>query len=179
MAKALYRKYRPKRFSDVIGQDAICAALKNQVSSGKVSHAYMLTGIRGTGKTTLAKILSKAVNCPNQKDGEPCCECDVCRGIDTGAILDVTEIDAASNNSVDDIRQLKEESSFAPAVCRYRIYIIDEVHADSECVGSAPQDNRRTASPHHVYPRYHRYTESARHDPLKMPEIRSAQDICR
>ena len=128
MAKALYRKYRPKRFSDVIGQDAICAALKNQVSSGKVSHAYMLTGIRGTGKTTLAKILSKAVNCPNQKDGEPCCECDVCRGIDTGAILDVTEIDAASNNSVDDIRQLKEESSFAPAVCRYRIYIIDEVH---------------------------------------------------
>ena len=128
MAKALYRKYRPRTFSGVIGQDAVCTTLKNQVASGKVSHAYMLTGIRGTGKTSIAKILSKAVNCPNQKDGEPCCECDICRGIDSGSILDVTEIDAASNNSVDDIRQLKEESYFAPAVCRYRIYIIDEVH---------------------------------------------------
>ncbi|MGI5888230.1 MAG: DNA polymerase III subunit gamma/tau [Oscillospiraceae bacterium] len=137
MAKALYRRYRPKRFSDVIGQDAVCRTLKNQVRTGRISHAYILTGIRGTGKTTIAKILSRAVNCLDPQDGEPCGECSVCRGLEDGSILDVTEIDAASNNSVDDIRQLREESSFAPTVCRYRVYIIDEVHMLSSSAWAA------------------------------------------
>ncbi len=128
MYRALYRKWRPQVFSDVSGQNHITETLKNEISSGRLSHAYLFTGSRGTGKTTCAKILAKAVNCLNPQDGSPCNECSICRGIDDGSILDVTEIDAASNNSVDNIRDLRDEVNFTPAAAKYRVYIIDEVH---------------------------------------------------
>lgn len=128
MHKALYRKWRPQVFSDVSGQSHITETLIHEVEVGRLSHAYLFTGSRGTGKTTCAKILSKAVNCLNPQNGNPCNECEVCRGIDDGSILDVTEIDAASNNGVDNIRDLREEANFTPAVAKYRVYIIDEVH---------------------------------------------------
>ena len=128
MYQVLYRKWRPQTFSDVYGQSMITAALKNELRTGRISHAYLFTGSRGTGKTSCAKILAKAVNCTNLKDGDPCNECDICRGIDEGTILDVVEIDAASNNGVDSIRDLREEVNFTPAVTKYRVYIIDEVH---------------------------------------------------
>lgn len=128
MYQALYRKYRPKNFDEVFGQEHITATLKQEIASGRIAHAYLFTGSRGTGKTSCSKIIAKAVNCPNQKDGNPCGVCDICRGIDDGSILDVTEIDAASNNGVDNIRQLREEANFTPAVTKYRVYIIDETH---------------------------------------------------
>lgn len=128
MYRALYRKYRPSTFSDVVGQNHITQTLQNAVSSGKTSHAYLFTGSRGTGKTSCAKILAKAVNCEHTVNGNPCNECSICKGIDNGSILDVVEIDAASNNSVDNIRDLREEANFTPANAKYRVYIIDEVH---------------------------------------------------
>ena len=128
MYQALYRKYRPKSFDDVVGQAHITRTLQNEVKTGKTAHAYLFTGSRGTGKTTCSKILAKAVNCPNAVDGNPCGECDICRGIDDGSIMDVLEIDAASNNGVDNIRQLREDAFFAPGQANYRVYIIDETH---------------------------------------------------
>ena len=128
MYQVLYRKYRPQVFSDVVGQDHITRTLQQELQSGKLAHAYLFTGSRGTGKTTCAKILAKAVNCLHPENGNPCNECEVCRGIDSGTILDVMEIDAASNNGVDNIRDIRDEASFAPVNCRYRVYIIDEVH---------------------------------------------------
>ncbi len=128
MYRAFYRKYRPSTFKSVVGQEHITKTLENAVKSGKTSHAYLFTGSRGTGKTSCAKILSKAVNCLNPVDGNPCNECEICRGIDNGSILDIIEIDAASNNGVDNIRDLREEANFTPANAKYRVYIIDEVH---------------------------------------------------
>jgi len=128
MYQALYRKWRPKNFSDVYGQPHVTRTLQSQLESGRISHAYLFTGSRGTGKTTCAKILSKAVNCLNPVNGNPCNECEICRGIENGSILDVIEIDAASNNGVDNIRDLREEANFTPANAKYRVYIIDEVH---------------------------------------------------
>ncbi len=128
MYQALYRKWRPQDFSAVYGQPHVTKTLQNQLCSGRISHAYLFTGSRGTGKTTCAKILSKAVNCLSPVDGNPCNECEICRGIDNGSILDVIEIDAASNNGVDNIRDLREEANFTPANAKYRVYIIDEVH---------------------------------------------------
>ncbi len=128
MYQALYRKWRPQVFSDVSGQPHVTATLAHEVASGRLSHAYLFTGSRGTGKTSCAKILAKAVNCLAPVDGNPCCQCEICKGIDSGAVLDVIEIDAASNNGVDNIRDLREEAAFTPVKARYRVYIIDEVH---------------------------------------------------
>lgn len=128
MYLALYRKYRPKTFEDVISQPHITVTLKNEVRDNRTAHAYLFTGPRGTGKTTCSQILAMAVNCEHPKDGNPCLECDSCKAIGQGATMDVVEIDAASNNGVDNIRDLREEANYTPAQCRYRVYIIDEAH---------------------------------------------------
>ena len=128
MYRVLYRKWRPQTFADVTGQPQVTKTLQQELIAGRIAHAYLFTGSRGTGKTTCAKILAKAINCKNAQNGEPCGECDICKGIDRGSITDVAEIDAASNNGVDHIRSLREEAGFTPAVAKYRVYIIDEVH---------------------------------------------------
>ena len=128
MYRALYRKWRPQRFEDVVGQRAIVTALKNQITANRVGHAYLFTGVRGTGQTTCAKIFAKAVNCLHPVNGDPCGECEICKGIDNGRILEVVEMDAASNNGVDDIRDLRDETAYTPSACKYKVYIIDEVH---------------------------------------------------
>ncbi|MBQ6543017.1 MAG: DNA polymerase III subunit gamma/tau [Clostridia bacterium] len=128
MYRALYRKWRPQTFDDVYGQPHVTRTLKNELATGRISHAYLFTGSRGTGNTSCAKILAKAVNCLHPADGNPCNECEICKSIDNGSILDVIEIDAASNNGVDNIRDLREEANFLPASAKYRVYIIDEVH---------------------------------------------------
>lgn len=125
---ALYREFRPKTFSEMVGQEHITKTLKNQITAGRVGHAYLFNGGRGTGKTSAAKILARAINCLNPKDGEPCNECEICKGILSGSITDVVEMDAASNNSVEDIRTIREEVNFLPTIAKYRVYIIDEVH---------------------------------------------------
>ena len=126
--QALYRKYRPQTFSDVCGQEHITKTLQMEIKSGKIGHAYLFTGTRGTGKTTCAKILARAVNCSSPEEGNPCGKCDACKMILAGEATDIVEIDAASNNSVDDIRELRDQVMFAPAATKYRVYIIDEVH---------------------------------------------------
>ncbi len=128
MYQALYRKYRPQTFDDACGQSAIISTLKNELAAGKPSHAYLFTGLRGSGKTTCSKIIAKAVNCLNPQNGNPCCSCEICRGIDRDAVTDVMEIDAASNSGVDYIRELREQAFMRPVQCRKRVYIIDEVH---------------------------------------------------
>ena len=128
MYQALYRKYCPQTFDDVVGQNAVTQTLKTQLSSNKLSHAYLFTGSRGTGKTSCAKILAKAVNCENPHDGNPCNTCPSCRAIDSGACMDVLEIDAASNNGVDNVRDLRDDAIYSPSQVKMRVYIIDEVH---------------------------------------------------
>ena len=128
MYQALYRKYRPQTFDDVVGQLAVSQTLKTQLVTGKLSHAYLFTGSRGTGKTSSAKILAKAVNCTNLQDGNPCNCCEACRSIDAGSCMDVLEIDAASNNGVDNVRDLRDDAVYTPSQVKMRVYIIDEVH---------------------------------------------------
>ena len=128
MYLALYRKYRPRTFDDVISQPEIVTTLKNQIATGQNAHAYLFTGSRGTGKTTCAKILAMALNCKHPVGGNPCLECESCREIASGAATDIMEIDAASNNSVNDVHTLQEQLSYTPVSCKYRVYILDEVH---------------------------------------------------
>ena len=128
MYQALYRKWRPKTFADVIGQAHITETLRRQVAEGRTSHAYLFTGTRGTGKTTCAKILAKAVNCESPAEGDPCGKCPSCLGLDSGSFLDVLELDAASNNGVDQVRALRDEAVYSPANVKKRVYIVDEVH---------------------------------------------------
>ncbi len=126
--QVLYRKYRPKTFADVVGQPQVTVTLRNELKANRLNHAYLFTGTRGTGKTSCAKILSKAVNCLSPRDGEPCCECEICKGIDSGEIFDVVEMDAASNRGIDDIRKIVEKIAFTPERGKYRVFIVDEVH---------------------------------------------------
>jgi DNA polymerase-3 subunit gamma/tau len=135
--QAFYRQYRPKTFSEVVGQQVIVRILKNQLTKNTIGHAYLFCGPRGTGKTSLAKILARAVNCLNPVEGEPCMECSSCRAITRGETIDVAEIDAASNNSVDDIRQLRDQAKYAPAILKYKVFIIDEVHTLSNSAWNA------------------------------------------
>ena len=134
---ALYRKYRPHNFDDVRGRDAIVRTLKNQIISGRIGHSYLFCGTRGTGKTTIARIFARAVNCENQQDGNPCGECPTCRAIEAEANLNVTELDAASNNSVDDIRAIVDQVEYSPTQGRFRVFIIDEVHMLSNAAFNA------------------------------------------
>lgn len=128
MYQVLYRKWRPKTFADVVGQPHVTETLKNELITGRIAHAYLFTGSRGTGKTTCAKIFAKAVNCLRPVNGNPCCECEMCRGIEDESVMDVTEMDAASNRKIEDIRDLLEEIRYTPAQAKYRVFIVDEVH---------------------------------------------------
>ncbi|MBR4131346.1 MAG: DNA polymerase III subunit gamma/tau, partial [Oscillospiraceae bacterium] len=128
MYQALYRKYRPQTFDEVVGQSGVTQTLKAQLAAGRLSHAYLFTGSRGTGKTSCAKILAKAVNCEHPEGGNPCNRCAACRSIDEGRCMDVLEIDAASNNGVDNVRSLRDDAIYPPAEVKMRVYIIDEVH---------------------------------------------------
>ncbi|MBR4112862.1 MAG: DNA polymerase III subunit gamma/tau [Ruminiclostridium sp.] len=150
MYLALYRKYRPQTFSDVISQEHITTTLKNQLKNGQTSHAYLFTGSRGTGKTTCAKILAKAINCLSPKDGNPCLECDICRAV-AEETPDIVEIDAASNTGVDNVRALKEEAVYTPLSCRYKVYIIDEVHMLSTAAFNALLKLIEEPPPHVVF----------------------------
>mgnify|MGYP000798375883 FL=1 len=129
---ALYRKFRPQTFSEMVGQEHITRTLRNQIIANRVGHAYLFNGVRGTGKTTSAKVLARAVNCLNPQDGEPCNECEICKAALDGSLTDIVEMDAASNNSVEDIRSIREEVNFLPTKAKYRVYIIDEVHMLSQ-----------------------------------------------
>ena len=130
--KALYRKFRPRIFEEVVGQTSVTQTLRNQIASGKIGHAYLFSGIRGTGKTSTAKIFSRSVNCLNPSDGNPCNVCEICQGIIDERIMDVVEIDAASNNGVDHIRELRENVKYPPSEAKYKVYIVDEVHMLSQ-----------------------------------------------
>ena len=125
---ALYRKFRPPVFEQIVGQEHITRTLRNQIVAGRVGHAYLFNGGRGTGKTSAAKVFARAVNCLNPQDGEPCNECEICKMALSGALTDIVEMDAASNNSVEDIRAIRDEVNFLPTIAKYRVYIIDEVH---------------------------------------------------
>ena len=151
MYRVLYRKWRPEKFSDVIGQRHVTVTLKNEIRSGRISHAYLFTGSRGTGKTSCAKILSRAVNCLDSTDGEPCGRCANCVGIANGSILDVVEMDAASNNSVNNIRSVLDEVVFTPSDAKYRVYIIDEVHMLSPGAFNALLKTLEEPPPHVVF----------------------------
>ncbi|NWF77052.1 MAG: DNA polymerase III subunit gamma/tau [Chloroflexi bacterium] len=150
-SEVFYRKWRPQTLSDVVGQEPVTQTLRNAVESGKIAHAYLFCGPRGTGKTSTARILAKAVNCLNQAGGEPCNACDMCRSITEGRALDVIEIDAASNRGIDEIRSLREKANYAPSLARYKVYIIDEVHMLTEAACNALLKTLEEPPPHVIF----------------------------
>jgi len=150
-SEVFYRKWRPQTLSEVLGQEPVTQTLRNAVESGKIAHAYLFCGPRGTGKTSMARILAKAVNCPNQAGGEPCNACDMCRSITEGRALDVIEIDAASNRGIDEIRSLREKANYAPSLARYKVYIIDEVHMLTEAACNALLKTLEEPPPHVIF----------------------------
>ncbi|HHY80802.1 MAG TPA: DNA polymerase III subunit gamma/tau, partial [Thermoanaerobacter sp.] len=151
MYQSLYRKYRPRSFKEVVGQEHIVRTLKNQIKLKKIGHAYLFTGTRGTGKTSVAKIFAKAVNCLNNKDGEPCNSCEICQAINNNTTMDVLEIDAASNNSVNDVRELRESVIYSPSLAKYKVYIIDEVHMLSTGAFNALLKTLEEPPPHVIF----------------------------
>lgn len=168
---ALYRKWRPTSFEEVRGQDHIVKTLKNQINSGRIGHAYLFCGTRGTGKTSIAKIFARAVNCEHPVDGSPCGECSMCRQIAEGASLNVVEIDAASNNGVENIRDIREQVQYPPTDGRYRVYIIDEVHMLRSARQCALKDAGRTAVLRYIYLGDDGGPQDPDHDPVPVPEI--------
>jgi len=150
-SEVFYRKWRPQTLSEVVGQEPVTQTLRHAVESGKIAHAYLFCGPRGTGKTSMARILAKAVNCPNQASGEPCNACDMCRSITEGRALDVIEIDAASNRGIDEIRSLREKANYAPSLARYKVYIIDEVHMLTEAACNALLKTLEEPPPHVIF----------------------------
>jgi len=150
-SEVFYRKWRPQTLSEVVGQEPVTQTLRHAVESGKIAHAYLFCGPRGTGKTSMARILAKAVNCPNQSGGEPCNACDVCCSITEGRALDVIEIDAASNRGIDEIRSLREKANYAPSLARYKVYIIDEVHMLTEAACNALLKTLEEPPPHVIF----------------------------
>jgi DNA polymerase-3 subunit gamma/tau len=150
-SEVFYRKWRPQTLSEVLGQETVTQTLRHAVESGKIAHAYLFCGPRGTGKTSMARILAKAVNCPNQSGGEPCNSCDMCRSIAEGRALDVIEIDAASNRGIDEIRSLREKANYAPSLARYKVYIIDEVHMLTEAACNALLKTLEEPPPHVIF----------------------------
>jgi DNA polymerase-3 subunit gamma/tau len=150
-SEVFYRKWRPQTLSEVLGQEPVTQTLRHAVESGKIAHAYLFCGPRGTGKTSMARILAKAVNCPNQAGGEPCNACDMCRSITEGRALDVIEIDAASNRGIDEIRSLREKANYAPSLAHYKVYIIDEVHMLTEAACNALLKTLEEPPPHVIF----------------------------
>jgi len=150
-SEVFYRKWRPQTLSEVVGQEPVTQTLRHAVEGGKIAHAYLFCGPRGTGKTSTARILAKAANCPNQADGEPCNTCDMCRSITEGRALDVIEIDAASNRGIDEIRSLREKANYAPSLARYKVYIIDEVHMLTEAACNALLKTLEEPPPHVIF----------------------------
>ncbi|MDH4269269.1 MAG: DNA polymerase III subunit gamma/tau [Dehalococcoidia bacterium] len=150
-SEVFYRKWRPQTLSEVVGQQPVTQTLRHAVESGKIAHAYLFCGPRGTGKTSMARILAKAVNCPNRAGGEPCNACDMCRSVTEGRALDVIEIDAASNRGIDEIRSLREKANYAPSLARYKVYIIDEVHMLTEAACNALLKTLEEPPPHVIF----------------------------
>ena len=171
--QVLYRAWRPGTFSEICGQDAVTRTLRRQVVSGHIAHAYLFCGTRGTGKTTASKVLARAINCLNPKDGDPCGECEVCRVLKAENCMDVVEIDAASNNGVDEIRDLREKIKYPPTLTKYKVYIIDEVHMLSTGAFNALLKTLEEPPAHAVFIyRDHRAAKAARDDSFSLPAIR-------
>ena len=169
---ALYRKFRPLTFSEIVGQEHIVKTLKNEIINDRIGHAYLFNGVRGTGKTSAAKILARAVNCLNPQNGEPCNECSVCKSALDGSLTDIVEMDAASNNSVDDVRAIRDEVNFLPTVAKYRVYIIDEVHMLSPGAFNALLKTfRRATSTRKIYISYNRTSKTTSNNTFKMSKI--------